>query len=601
MTRSILVLICTACHKFIVAGASEPWPGTDCSSEVCKGQIQASHLLQVSRESWPSNNWRNRWKNYWEKEELQAHVFAVNSEHPTFPGPRGTAKTAVCFSGGGSRAMSAAMGQMRALESLGTLPTKVDAISSVSGGTWASSQYMYVDASSEELLGQLSSPEQLSLEALNKHIPKMGATATTSTNEIIEKSSKSDVGLRAHDFWMDTICKAILAPYNLDDSNLHLAPSQEAVKEIIARNPELATAKFAVPRADRPKAYTMNGMIIGPAGTEGTETSAVSLQMSPDWIGSPFFPNNRRAVYKRAPGVRNLFKGGPRWVGGGFVEAFAFGGKPPTSGQGGESSSPVSVGKPSPVFSLAHAVAISSAAPAEALTKTIFGGTLNPRVLYWPIKDGVSAKETYMGDGGSIDNMGLLSQLQSGVSKALVFMNTAKHLDPQSAGSESLCDAAPNADLTHTAASGLTCYFLHCGEIEGSVYKNNKVFPEDKLQPLLCEFEKLVQQGKPAVVKQTLQLQKNDWWGIAGGREVELVWFYNEKCTDFENKLPAETKAEISKGEGGAFANFPQYKTMFQNGEELTSYTRVQVNLLAAQTQYAVEQNKDLVCQVVGC
>lgn len=51
-------------------------------------------------------------------------------------------RTGVCFSGGGSRALTVTMGVLRALESLKLIP-HIDAISSVSGGTWASSIYMF--------------------------------------------------------------------------------------------------------------------------------------------------------------------------------------------------------------------------------------------------------------------------------------------------------------------------------------------------------------------------------------------------------------------------------------------------------------------------
>ena len=51
-------------------------------------------------------------------------------------------RTGLCFSGGGSRALTVTMGVLRALESLKLIP-HVDAISSVSGGTWASSIYMF--------------------------------------------------------------------------------------------------------------------------------------------------------------------------------------------------------------------------------------------------------------------------------------------------------------------------------------------------------------------------------------------------------------------------------------------------------------------------
>ena len=51
----------------------------------------------------------------------------------------------VCFSGGGSRALSATMGQLRGLKYLNLLDG-VFFISSVSGGTWASATYTYLPA-----------------------------------------------------------------------------------------------------------------------------------------------------------------------------------------------------------------------------------------------------------------------------------------------------------------------------------------------------------------------------------------------------------------------------------------------------------------------
>ncbi|MCB1613801.1 MAG: hypothetical protein KDI60_18905, partial [Xanthomonadales bacterium] len=51
----------------------------------------------------------------------------------------------LCLSGGGSRALTCAMGQLRALDHLG-LMDQIFAISSVSGGTWANTLYTYLPA-----------------------------------------------------------------------------------------------------------------------------------------------------------------------------------------------------------------------------------------------------------------------------------------------------------------------------------------------------------------------------------------------------------------------------------------------------------------------
>ena len=58
-------------------------------------------------------------------------------EAESIQGPQASRNTVgVCFSGGGSRALSATMGQLRGLRALGVLDD-VLFISSVSGGTWA--------------------------------------------------------------------------------------------------------------------------------------------------------------------------------------------------------------------------------------------------------------------------------------------------------------------------------------------------------------------------------------------------------------------------------------------------------------------------------
>ena len=55
----------------------------------------------------------------------------------------------LAVSGGGSRALTCAMGQYRALKYLGVLD-KVEVISSVSGGTWASASFVYLPSTFDD-------------------------------------------------------------------------------------------------------------------------------------------------------------------------------------------------------------------------------------------------------------------------------------------------------------------------------------------------------------------------------------------------------------------------------------------------------------------
>merc|ERR1712031_133263 len=93
----------------------------------------------------------------------------------------------------------------------------------------------------------------------------------------------------------------------------------------------------------------------------------------------------------------------------------------------------------------------------------------------------------------------------------------------------------------------------------------NQVFASSELAALVCELQRLIENGKPAVVRKSLTVLPNHWWGIVGGFDVDVVLVYNEVCKDFQSQLPAETQAELAKGSSGGFASFPHYKTMFQN------------------------------------
>jgi len=75
----------------------------------------------------------------------QASIYANTETNPTIENANNSRlNIAVCFSGGGSRALTCAWGQLIGLT--GTqLINKVRYISSVSGGTWASSVYTFFE------------------------------------------------------------------------------------------------------------------------------------------------------------------------------------------------------------------------------------------------------------------------------------------------------------------------------------------------------------------------------------------------------------------------------------------------------------------------
>jgi len=557
-----------------------------------------------------------------EAAHLSADVVEVTASSPEFPGPRRSARKALCISGGGSRAMSLTMGYYRALTSLGVLPGNVDAISSVSGGSWASSQYMFADVATDDLVGLPTSPKDATMAVLNRQPPAMGARATELTNKFVRQifresrhkckglivdsidwlQEKCQETYMAH-LWQDIVGSGILGPYGLN-GKAYMAPSPGAADAIKAKNPSLAGETFLSPLPGRPSTFVMNGVLAAPLNYNVDVSNAVSFQMSPDFTGSPYYPNGSTVNYQVARGgsfrKRHLHKDiNNVLVGGGFVETFAFGGEAPEGCAGQACGLPA----PRKPFTLSDAIGISSAAHASKTASILGLQTMNPNGLYWPVisdSQGQPSARTYQfADGGNQDNVGLLAMLQSGASQLAVFYSTSQAINT----TMNVCFSSPGADLTAAATSDLSCFFGHCtGQSTSSFYYgNNQVFDSAEYAALLCSLQTEKSAGRPAIVKTSHKVRANPWWGIAGGADVEVIWFYNEHIKNLEDMLPQDTKAAIAAGEDGPFANYPLFATMFQNGKEALSLTAAQVNLLGMHGEYAVLQKRDLFCEMFGC
>ncbi|MDY6855867.1 MAG: hypothetical protein SWO11_14395 [Thermodesulfobacteriota bacterium] len=157
-----------------------------------------------------------------------ANTYPKNGDNPTITNSDTLRPNiGICFSGGGSRALTCAWGQMLGLRTL-NLIDKVRYISSVSGGTWASSIYTYLpdNITDDDLLGTYYPPEKLSLTEssgnlnvnnLNKH--SLGqAPAAMGVKELTERAAIFLILNSRSNYkwlWADIVGKFILEPYGL--------------------------------------------------------------------------------------------------------------------------------------------------------------------------------------------------------------------------------------------------------------------------------------------------------------------------------------------------------------------------------------------------
>ena len=487
----------------------------------------------------------------------------------------------VCFSGGGSRALSAAMGQMRGLKYLGLLDD-VFFISSVSGGTWASASYTYLPAQydDDDFLGlTVPNPHDLTLLNWNPQHPEYALDYLSPNNlgnvppslgvfndiaEIIKLRDK--YRYPSHDLWQGLVGNFILQRWNLwnPDANgfptryYSYTPAYLGWKGgILDRNRQLSAKRFFCVERKRPL-YVMNGCIIS----------------NPTVQGSQLLPFESTAV---GLGVRQTFPGiGPqgRDLGGGLLQPFAMG----SAYLADLPSNYASVSVPPRPFSLSDMVSISSAAPAEIIQKRFpILKSLIPTYAYWPV-EGRNSNAVYnyeFADGGSLEDTGITALLNRNLPNIIAFVNGMTPLTKDSG--EIVIDSQIQLLFgKQPSAASLKYKEPYRQDIPNNDVGFAQVFPIQKYNELaqgLWAANSHPRNGT-AMYMQTLPVLPNANFGIQGNYNVRVLWVSNTWVKAWWDLLRDDVEA-YALTEGDVFG-FPNYNT-FTHLEMSAS----QVNLLA--------------------
>ncbi len=398
----------------------------------------------------------------------------------------------LCFSGGGSRALTCAWGQMLGLSTL-ELMDKARYISSVSGGTWATSIYSYLPEGilDTDLLGTYCPPGKLSLKNGGDHFNVNTLTDYSLGNAPagmhLEKLAilaglflATNKASNHKWFWAYLVGHLVLEPYHLRskgkyewDSTKFFSLSKEYADKSF---PSDAPPKddFYFLRSGRPFHIMNNNIMIEVDNPSSIKSNIVQL------------PNQVTPV---AGGARGKSPYG-NINGGGLVESY---GVCSTLNQQSGTTSPVDIKITQP-YSLIDIVSTSSAFFAETVAsyvkeqmtdpakkqslisqiesqlstnhhksllteikddiKDIAGaiekrleeavlndvsrfGTIVPSYNYWPIEKVSTNREMEYTDGGTLDNtgvIGMLAQTEMGEGKnepirLVVFDNTDTPLE----------------------------------------------------------------------------------------------------------------------------------------------------------------------------
>eukprot|EP00516_Mucochytrium_quahogii_P000114 CAMPEP_0203759662 /NCGR_PEP_ID=MMETSP0098-20131031/12767_1 /ASSEMBLY_ACC=CAM_ASM_000208 /TAXON_ID=96639 /ORGANISM=" , Strain NY0313808BC1" /LENGTH=615 /DNA_ID=CAMNT_0050652769 /DNA_START=1063 /DNA_END=2906 /DNA_ORIENTATION=- len=534
---------------------------------------------------------------------LQADAYKIAKSSSKFPDQDLQGEVAFAFSGGGNRALTVATGQLRALESKNFLD-KVDIMSGVSGGAWATGLYQYAPGAD---LGTHVNLSELTLEKLKSDkVPGMAKPATTNwlttffgiLVDLFARGKK----IKLSAFWDELIGRIYLKPFGLDSNTKFFTLNSTTRKTIVEKNAQagLTNDDFILPVTVKRPYWIASASMMSPIA-DRRDDEILSLQFTSLFAGIPCGINEGKMNYTNR--FVEFIKD-QKYTGGGYVENFALGAHNPL-----EVSTQISGGKLSlgfdpnaPRLTLKRVLSMSSMAFGYTLASSIVSA-LVPRQNYWPLlPKGAKKTQTvdpyHVADGGAIEFLGLLPMLQRGMTKVAVFVQENVPLP-----SRKVFDACNATDFS-PAWNSTTLNPLFGQKITSAVgsWVHNRVFKTSEYFDLVCEFQKKHESGKAAIVTSTHQLLANDWWGIEGGKNVTIVWFYLNRAEDFIKELPKETQDELRRTDSkAAFANFPHFKTELQNGlTKPVSFTQAQVNLLQHYGSWQIHQGADQLTKLLG-
>jgi len=565
---------------------------------------------------------------------------------PGAPAPEGWSQESfgVAFSGGGTRAATATLGQLRALVALGWYQ-RLRYVSSVSGGTWGSLPFTYLPAaySDKDYLGPVIPPQQLRDADFFGEPPPHSAAWAISNARLVPAAIDALTSGQGDESYSAAVARAFLRPFGLDDTHRGFAWSAEHARQIAARNAlcfdkpkrdasqapprrpcaasELPGAvlradDFYLPRAGRPF-HIANGSLLAERSYGRLELAADSkfpLQVTPYYTGVA------RAETYRFKSVTSQLH-----VGGALVESFAFDTWPPlpvARADAGPAGAPAALYRAAwrrdrDRFTLHDVVGVTGAAPQQFTSAYGWRNLGLPEFQHWgmhPANHAVDRPflhEFAHGDGGHVDNLGLGALLERGVRNIIVFANVLHSFSPGDAklGRWPL-KYSPLVD-------SLAAYFDKTGLAHGRNYLLTGIAagrkadcPDPNAGPA-CALEDLRrafarkqehEPHEPLVHCQAYQVNAaNARFNMAQWKEpAHICWVYLDRngsrnwLDSLAPELSPRLLADLRQHEND-FKHFPNYSTFFEDWE-----LHEPIQLKAAQVAAMSQLTSWTVCASAG-
>lgn len=475
----------------------------------------------------------------------------------------------LAISGGGMRSASATLGQLRGLYELGILQ-KARYLSCVSGSSFTATAFCYLPEgySDSTFLGPIVKPQNINAGHLNEIAPGSFAHAIANSS-LADKYLKNAALMAGDETFSRTIGDVFLQPFDLHSSKRFFSLDARAIGTILKHNSEMKARDFYLVRPGRP--FPIISSIILRPDNEPPLPKKIPVETTPLYAG-----------------VRPLFRGAGRDgrdIGGGYVEPFAFDSEAPGAPPNASSRVRVRLGSSRHRFTLSDAIGTSGAAPAEFMVEYDFNFLGFPEYRYWGVADTFQkpaagrrpAFEYDFGDGGNLENLSIMPLLARQVERIIIFVNTRQPVTGD--GPDQINNAIPPV-------------FGQDPAVETST-----VFPANKYIDLIAGLLAAKRAGTSVIHHDRYQVQDNDFFGIKGGWEVEVLWVYNERVPAWEKLLPGPISQMIGRD---SLSNFPHYQTYGQNKPAIIDLKNEQVFLLANLSCWNVLNNAALFLAMLG-
>jgi Patatin-like phospholipase len=535
----------------------------------------------------------------------------TKSGDPQFPETNelpGDRDIGLAFSGGGVRAATAALGELRGLKEIGLLD-RVQYVSAVSGGGWAVIPWMFAaDQSDSDLLGRYEDPAALRFDEVRSKVN--GTLANAVANVSIELASSREAALEVWAYnvspeepgLLTLVRRAIGGALSRDRTyaNLLARTLLEPIKDHrdsdIQWNEQHGRAfaelnghrerRVIQPKPGRP--FMIINANLVQAGRDFSYPHAIPFEFTPLYVGT-------------RQSIGGVFGGVYTWP----TAYNAVTARTATkSAQGGTLE--YSHDETHFRLSLQDLAASTGAAPLFWVVGgsglpidirnlvRIQGGAYFPQFTHMALRYGEVVQSGVRwphADGGARDNLGITALLARHVKRIIAFVNVDS------------ADFNNNTDIASLFEPGQAAT---SSDKSGNVVFERSDDPEkDGLTQIRRQFNQLREQGLPVVTCGQYDVKENRLFNIRAYKGVKICWVYPERVTSWVNALDDRIE-DVVEGRSpcsdcGNFTRFPWFATFFENRDArkhlrnvgVLNLSRMQVNVLSNLMTWTVVTSKE--------